>query len=320
LLWPVVPSGYADDLAQRILSDHRSDMSLKILLTGATGYVGRFLIEALPSEGELFAVGRSTSPWALDVSDADACRALLQELKPDVIVHAGALSSPAECEKNPERAWKTNACKGFLEAAVIANPSVRFVFLSTDQVLGGSGHLVDEKEPGAPVNVYGETKFAMEAAVQEVFPERHAILRLSFVFGPVQEGAHTTFLQFALDKLRSGQAFDAFEDQVRSAVFINDVVESVQLGVRGTLHGCTNIGGPEPLSRLDFVRVVAETCGFRSDQVSASRFGDKASMVPSPSDISMDVGKLSRLLGRHPLSLAEALGQMGLSASPRSGM
>ena len=59
----------------------------------------------------------------------------------------------------------------------------------------------------------------MEAVVREEFPQ-HAILRLSFVYGPKVEGAHATFLQFALDKLRAREEFSVFTDQIRSAVYI----------------------------------------------------------------------------------------------------
>lgn len=293
---------------------------MKILCTGVTGYVGSFLREALSSEGEVVGMCRGTAP-PLDFTDAEACAALLDELKPDVVVHAGALSNPSECEREPDRAWAVNAPRGFVEAAAAAAlrpgaPARRFVFFSTDQVHDGRGHLVSEAVEAKPVNVYGQTKLAMERLVQQAFPgDRHAVLRLSFVYGPEVPGAHGTFLQFALGKLRAGAPFSAFTDQVRSAVYIEDVVEAVRLAVRGGLSGVVNVGGPQALSRYDFCRGTAEVCGFAPELVGGNSSADVPGLPPSPADISMDTGKLAAALGRPLRSLAIALHAMDLAGS-----
>lgn len=290
----------------------------RVLVIGCTGYVGTFLLEGLAREGEVVGVSRSTSPLSLDHTDASACAAILEQVQPDVIVHAAALSAPAECERDPDWAWRVNACSGLVDAVAAFNPTVRFVLLSTDQVHDGLGHCVDEATPALPVNVYGRTKLAMEQLVEAKLP-CSSILRLSFVYGPSVKGAHGTFLQFALEKLQSNAEFTAFIDQVRSAVYVGDVVEAVRLAVQGELEGCVNVGGPEALSRYDFCLTVAEQCrlpagGLRG--VPAPSAGSGA--VPSPADISMDTAKLAAALGRAPTALAEALASLGLvPADPR---
>merc|ERR1712194_256574 len=165
-----------------------------------------------------------------------------------------------------------------------ANSAVRVIFLSTDQVLDGKGHLVDEAVQASPVNVYGQTKLDMENVVRDAFPQ-HAILRLSFIYGPTAEGAHATFLQFALDKVKSAKDFSVFTDQIRSAVYIGDVVEALKLAVSGRVTGLLNLGGPEPLSRFDFCKTVAESVGASVEMLKGSTYNLK---VPSPADISMD--------------------------------
>merc|ERR1712031_102144 len=110
------------------------------------------------------------------------------------------------------------------------------IFLSTDQVLDGKGHCVDEAVDAQPINVYGRTKLDMENAVKDAFAN-FVILRLSFVYGPGVQGAHTTFLQFAMEKLKAGAEFSVFTDQIRSCIFIDDVVDALRLAVRGEVSG-----------------------------------------------------------------------------------
>mmetsp|Transcript_93431 Transcript_93431/g.264529 ORF Transcript_93431/g.264529 Transcript_93431/m.264529 type:complete len:315 (+) Transcript_93431:19-963(+) len=287
---------------------------MRVLVTGGTGYVGRAVVERLAAECEVVVASRSTSPVSLDVADGGSCERALREVRPDVVVHAAALSSPGECEREPRRCWEVNACRCLLDAAASASPAARFVLLSTDQVLGGSGHRVDEREPPSPVNAYGRSKAAMEGLVREAFPEpRHAVLRLSFVYGPAVDGAHATFLQFALDRLRGDGPCDAFTDQIRSCVYIADVVDAVQYAVHGRLSGTVNVGGPEALSRYDFCRTVADSCELPADKIRGVLYASVAGMPPSPADISMDASKLAAALGRQTHTLAQALEAMGLT-------
>ncbi|CAK8993395.1 unnamed protein product [Durusdinium trenchii] len=281
-------------------------MALRVLVTGSTGYVGRFLVPALEKDGHrVVGVSRSAST-AMDLCNASEYSRVLEEVVPDVIVHTAASSSPAKCEADEEATMQQNVPKGFAQKAKEVNASVRFIFLSTDQVLDGKGHLVDEEADARPVNVYGRSKLEMEKVVKALF-DNHAIFRLSFIFGPEVEGAHSTFLQFALEKLRQKKEFNAFADQIRSCIFIHDVVEALRLAVKGHIEGTVNLGGPEALSRLDFCRIVARHVGMAESIVQGSAYDLP---TPSPADISMNIARLRTAMGRSTVSLADALATM----------
>eukprot|EP00435_Cladocopium_sp_Y103_P058828 s113_g20.t2 len=265
-------------------------MALRVLVTGSTGYVGRFLLPSLEKDGHhVVGVSRS-SPVKMDLCNSTDCEAVLREVKPDVIVHTAALSSPAKCEEDEALTRIYNVPRLFAEKAKEVNENVRFIFLSTDQVHDGKGRLVGESGDVQPVNVYGKSKLEMETVVQQVF-DRYAIFRMSFVFGPEMEGAHSTFLQFALDK-------------IRSCIYIDDVIDALRLAVKGHIEGIVNLGGPEALSRLDFCRIVAKHFGINESIVQGSLYHLP---TPSPADISMNIKLLESAMGRLPRSLDEAL-------------
>ena len=87
---------------------------MKILLTGADGQLGQALCASLPAELELIATARRQ----LDLSDPDACRSAVQNLRPDWVINAGAYTSVDKAESEPELAQAVNgeAPRAFAEA------------------------------------------------------------------------------------------------------------------------------------------------------------------------------------------------------------
>ena len=283
---------------------------MKVLVTGATGYIGQAVVQRLSSAGlEVLGVSRHSTP-ALDVASAESCRALLEAVSPDVVIHAAAESSPAKCEEND--CLPVNAPRTFFEALSEKAPTARLIMLSTDQVYDGLSHMVSEHQVNpAPVNAYGRSKLACEGLVPDA-----VILRLSYVYGPPVVGAHATFLQFAEQKLRSPDQFDVFVDEVRNPIYIKDVVDAIA-GIVSRPDfpgGVYHLGGPEALGRDVFVSIVAEHLGVSAEHMlrteRATCTAPWALKVRSPLDISMSSEKLETALGWKALSLRDALSDL----------
>jgi GDP-4-dehydro-6-deoxy-D-mannose reductase len=138
----------------------------RILITGATGFVGRHLRASLVAaypDVLLF-----TPPT--DVQDAEGVAAAVGETAPDVCIHLAAVSSVQEAEQNQDRAWGVNLHGTLYLARAILRyvPDCQMLFTSSADAYGGSfrgDRPVDENAPLAPMNVYSATKAAADLAI-----------------------------------------------------------------------------------------------------------------------------------------------------------
>ena len=286
---------------------------MKVLVTGASGFLGQHLCAALCDEFEVTGTFGSSATFAedfpkvaarpLDLRDAAATKALVSAVAPDAVVHLAALSSPAVCERNPEEAMAINCPTHLLEALP---PRCVVIFLSTDQLYDGLRAPYLESSPAEPVNTYGRSKLAFEAALQAVVPGRWVALRSSLILGPKTPGRckKQSFLQFCEERLAAGTPTDFFSDEVRSVVWVGDIVEVIiallRGGVTAEASGAYNMGGPANVTRVDVATAVATALGHPAELVVAvarSSLPAAANAVASPPDISMNSAALRLLTG-----------------------
>jgi len=251
----------------------------KVLVTGATGWLGSRLLQALiTSEEPLDLYGSfHTRTWpfedegrvmrvCLDLSSRDSTREAIGTIKPDVIFHIGAITSPADCEKNSDLAFVVNGSQFLIDAIVEYCPCCLFIFTSTDLVYFGIDELApytasDELETiDEPVNVYGKSKKQGEVNLLASSIANKYCLRLSNMIG---EG-EGKFLAFLLGACQNRSITGLRHDEVRSFVSINDVVLLLLriLALQTPApRRVFNVGGPEGLSRLQLARLVASSLG-----------------------------------------------------------
>lgn len=149
----------------------------KLLVTGGTGRLGRALRPLLPE-------GLYLSSRDLDITDGDAVARLVENCRPDVILHAAAYTDVARAEVERERCWQVNV-QGTRHVAQAAQQSgAKLLYISTDYVFAGDqgeGGYQESDPPGPPVNYYGLTKLVAEAAALQV---GGAVIRTSFRLRP----------------------------------------------------------------------------------------------------------------------------------------
>lgn len=192
-----------------------ADKTPRILLLGANGQVGTELRRSLAAVGDLVAATRSgeldgRACERADCDDPSGLAALVERVRPDVVVNAAAYTAVDRAEQERDAAWRVNAEAPRILAGACARRGVRLVHYSTDYVFDGRGtRPYREDDPTAPLGVYGASKLAGEDAVR-ASDAPHMIFRTAWVYA-----AHSH--NFLRTMLRLGGERDALRvvaDQV----------------------------------------------------------------------------------------------------------
>lgn len=300
---------------------------MKILITGASGFLGQHLIAQLlnsDSPHHLTLQYRSKEGFEnsvkshplhndslskiefrqADLTNQNDVAEMFKSLDPfDICLHLAAISSPRNAEKDPKSTMRSNVPVHLFDML----KDTPIVALSTDQVYcGQKAPYHDDSEVG-PLNVYSSTKVEMEKYLMKNQSSSVVCLRSSIILGPEAPfgDAHSTFLHFC--KSREGVETTFYTDECRSVINVGDVCNVLNHFVRTVERGQTfessiyNMGGPHRVSRFDMANMIAKHFSFdASDTFIAA---EKANLnqgpddVASPLDISMSSTKLEKVVG-----------------------
>lgn len=184
---------------------------MKILLLGGNGQVGWELRRALAPLGALVAPLRNdVGGLAADLAQPETLRETVRQVAPDVIVNAAAYTAVDRAESEPVLANSVNAIAPGVLALEAAARGAWLVHYSTDYVFDGSGSAPwREDDITGPLNVYGASKLAGEAAIR-ASGCRHLILRTSWVYAMRGSNFAKTMLRLA----RERETLDVVDDQI----------------------------------------------------------------------------------------------------------
>ncbi len=184
---------------------------MRILVTGASGQLGSYLLEELRRKGvsEVIPWSRSTtgSRTGLDVRPVDlgdetALAQALDDANPDVVIHAAAISTAEQVRLDPDRARAVNVGGTRQIAAWCGNRGRRLIFTSTDLVFDGETGWYREDDETRPVLAYGQNKAEAEPSVLQV--PAGIVARISLLYGPSCAG-RDSFFDKALGGIRAGR-------------------------------------------------------------------------------------------------------------------
>jgi len=286
-------------------------VEVKLLVTGATGLVGREVVSAAVQRGHTVYAGwherrpEAGTPVKLDIADSGSVRNAF-DVSPDVVVHLAALTDVDKCEANEPMANELNCLATESIAREAAARGVYMVFVSTDYVFDGDRGLYAEDDEPQPVNKYGWSKLRGEQAV-EAASGNSCIARISTPYGV--HPFRSSFATFLAGKLAAGEEVRVASDQFTSPTYTIDlslaIIEIAERRIAGVLH----VSGSERCSRLDFATALAERLSLDKLLIKPVLMNEIPWKAPRPRDSSLNVDKAKGLLRFGPNSLADSLGR-----------
>ena len=171
---------------------------MKILVTGCHGQVGHALTQHLQGLGEIHAVGREQ----LDLSRAESIRAVMQSLKPAMVINAAAYTAVDQAESEEALALRINAEAPGILAEEAKKIGASLIHYSTDYVFDGSKQGAwTEDDTVSPLSAYGRSKLLGEQAIAATGVP-HLILRTSWVYAAHGSNFAKTMLNLAQERDR----------------------------------------------------------------------------------------------------------------------
>jgi len=290
---------------------------MKILITGANGFLGYYLCrQLLNSDYDVVATGRGICrlPYTndknfvyaeMDFTDQEAVKNVFREHRPAIIVHAGAMSRPDECELDRSKAYKINteATAALLSEATEYKSS--FIYISTDFVFDGEKGMYTEEDIPGPVNFYGQTKLDAEKTVKQ-YKYSWSIVRTVLVYGKPMSG-RSNILTVVKDKLEKGEEYRVVDDQVRTPTYVGDLASAIVTMIKYKTNGIFHISGEDILTPYEMACKAADYLCLNKElikRVTANTFSQPAKRPPRTGFI---IEKARKELVFSPISFLEGL-------------
>ena len=274
-----------------------------ILITGATGLLGRPVLRACAAQNDWRVTGtafRRAAPGLerLDLSQLDAIPAALDRLAPDVIIHTAAERRPDVSERDPAGTQRLNVGTTAAIARWAAAHRAFMIYISSDYVFDGTTPPYKPGDATNPLNAYGQSKLDGERAVLEAGCDA-VILRVPLLYGDVETLGESSVTVLAENMLNAApDACLPMEDwATRYPTHTADVADVLrQITVHRLAHndfkGIFHWSANEPVTKYGIALAFAPILGFDPARLAADAAPPAG--APRPKDAHLDSSDLER--------------------------
>lgn len=230
---------------------------MRIFVTGNRGQLGRDLMCTLSAH----AVDGGDLP-ELDITDAASTRRRIEAARPDVVIHAAALTDTRRCEDEPDLAHRVNGIGTRNVALACREAGAALVYVSTNEVFDGlkSEPYVESDAPN-PVNAYGRSKLEGEEEARALV-ERLYVVRTAWLYG----GGERDFPSKILAAASRQSELSLVTDEIATPTLARDLAEAIARLIERDLYGIYHFTNSGECSRYEWAREVLRLAG-RSDVV-----------------------------------------------------
>ncbi len=293
-------------------------MKAKILLTGANGLLGQKLVEliVLNNKYTLVATGRGKNRLpkkenyeyeSLDITNPNDVEFIIQKHKPNIVIHAAAMTNVDACELQKEEAWLQNTIATKNIAQSCANNNAFLVHLSTDFIFDGKqGPLAEDAKP-YPVSFYGYTKLVAEEIIQNMPNLKWSIARTVLVYGIAYDMSRTNIILWVKKSLEDKKIIKVVDDQWRTPTLAEDLAQGCYLIADQKAEGIFNISGKDFLNPYQMAMKVVYF--FKLDASFITKADSSTFSQPAlrPAKTGFIIDKAVKVLGYNPHSFDQGI-------------
>ena len=228
---------------------------MKILVTGVKGQLGFDVVNKLNKRNHE-AIGVDIDE--LDITNQETVHQMLNDIKPEGVIHCAAWTAVDDAEDNVDKVMSVNRDGTRYIAEVCKGLDIPMIYISTDYVFDGQGETPWKPDDNRnPINVYGDSKYQGELAVEELL-EKYYIVRIAWVFG---QNGHN-FINTMLNLGKTHDKLTVVDDQVGTPTYTYDLArllaDMIETDKYGRYHA-TNEGGY--ISWYDFTVEIMKQAG-----------------------------------------------------------
>ena len=287
---------------------------MKILITGASGMLGRKILTLAPKKYTIYPTFYKNTPaennWiSLNIENKDNVDEVVRKVRPNIIIHTASLGNVDFCEQNQKKAWRINVegTNNIVHAA--KGIGAKVVFCSSNAVFDGTDSVYDEKAKPNPINYYGKTKLIGETSVKQL--EHFLIFRLNTIYGWSPKGERINPVEWILNRLKNNISTYAVDDVFNNHLWVNQAALSIWSAIKKErTKEIFHIAGKNCLSRYDFFKIVSKTFKYDLQLLKPVQSDFFETLALRPKKTCFDTSRMEKFLRVKPITVSQGIKRM----------
>jgi len=287
----------------------------RLFVTGGSGLLGSNIIKIAPESFDSYGsyyknkVSFNNCPCKLekiDLTNKNQIK-LINNLKPDLIIHCAAYVDVDGCEKDPDKAYLYNVIATENIVRICEEIGSFLIHISTDSVFDGFKGNYTEKDKTNPVNVYGKTKLQSEKIIQKSKID-YCIVRTN-IYGWNKRNKYS-IAEWMMSVLEKGEKLNTFYDAIFTPIIVNNLSRALFEIYKENIQGLLHVFGCESCTKFDFANTIADVFGYDKNLINKSSVDDLKLTAKRGKNLSMNTEKAQSLLKTKLLNVRDGLMEM----------